>query len=369
MEKLNYYKMVYEGSSYEIGKKKGEFLKSVPILKEIYTSVPEGGTPLSAEEAYNNLEYFDQYCKGLKDELQGVADGMEVELKDLFYCLFRDTKAQACSQVSVLPAITADGHHYIGRSYEYNLEDEFMFNITRADGCYAHMGFSLSLGGRFDGMNEKGLCITMSSCECVASSCGQAEGLPFKYVIRAILDRCSTVKEAVELLEATPMCFNMNFMIADTLGECIVAEILTAGGKAKIAYRNESPYMYALNHYQSEEHLKEYSARKNFSKLRGDAIETFFSEHDKVSKDDLIALLTAKIPEGLCCHAYEDWFGTLRSMVFDVTASRLLICMGSPQNTPWMEVTLGETEGVTAYEVIFEEEAVPVSFWQETDER
>jgi predicted choloylglycine hydrolase len=109
--------MVYEGSHYEIGKKKGEFLKSVPILKEIYTSVPEGGTPLSAEEAYNNLEYFDQYCKGLKDELQGVADGMEVELKDLFYCLFRDTKAQACSQVSVLPAITTDGHHYIGRVY------------------------------------------------------------------------------------------------------------------------------------------------------------------------------------------------------------------------------------------------------------
>jgi hypothetical protein len=32
-----------------------------------------------------------------------------------------------------------------------------------------------------------------------------------------------------------------------------------------------------------------------------------------------------------------------------------------------MEVTLGEEVGVTAYEVIFDEEAVPVSYWQNAD--
>ncbi|MGI6705800.1 MAG: hypothetical protein ACOX6S_05920 [Clostridia bacterium] len=62
--------------------------------------------------------------------------------------MFARPRAGACSQVAVLPEKSANGHLLIARNYEYSLDDEMIFSITRTPGAYRHAGFFyLSSGG------------------------------------------------------------------------------------------------------------------------------------------------------------------------------------------------------------------------------
>jgi len=55
----------------------------------------------------------------------------------------------------VLPGLTASGHVLLGRSYAFDdTMDDLQLCTTRVAGKYAHVGFSLLLLGRLDGLNE-----------------------------------------------------------------------------------------------------------------------------------------------------------------------------------------------------------------------
>lgn len=59
----------------------------------------------------------------------------------------------------------ADGHTRIARSYEFTIDDEDLTVYrTSPEGGYAHVEGSIAGFGRSEGINEKGLAISMSSC-------------------------------------------------------------------------------------------------------------------------------------------------------------------------------------------------------------
>lgn len=59
-----------KGTNYEIGTQLGHMILAHPHLKEIFLSSSKA---ISEGDPYI-YELFDQYCPGLKDELQGFAD-------------------------------------------------------------------------------------------------------------------------------------------------------------------------------------------------------------------------------------------------------------------------------------------------------
>lgn len=71
------------------------------------------------------------------------------------------------------------------------------------------------------------------------------------------------------------------------------------------------------------------------SLIRNRNIEKLFEQDRRISKEDMKHLLSAPYPEGLCCHYYKEFFGTLRSMVFDVTDKTIEMTFGSPQVNTW----------------------------------
>lgn len=381
-EKRVYRKCVLKGNNYEVGRKQGESVRlhepeTYGWLTSPFT-LPDGSAlpELTVEEAEKKCDLFNSYDSGLGDEVRGLAAGLQVpvnRLHRLLYGGFGEKQPCACSVMGIKGGLTENGHAYIGQSYEFGYEDEYTYIAMQTPGNYSHMGFVFYQVGRFDGMNEKGLCIGITCLDFTTPSVGQKEGFTFSFLVRILLDTCATTKEAVDKLNTLPICTNANLIIGDRTGDIVVAEILTADGKSDIAIRKAKPYVYGFNHFLAEEHKKLFPQKRNFSYFRELCLSKRLSNRDKddaskLNVNDIKKILRTKLPEGLCCHAYREYFGTLRSMFYDLTDSSVYIAFGSPQNVDFVRLTL-ETElsnesDCVLIPVEFENENVDMKFWE-----
>ncbi len=362
-----YYKVVLEGTHYEIGRKQAEYLKEKkPLIIDWLTAKPEDGRIFTEQEAILRCKEFDQYCAGFGDEIRGLADGLGIKLNELTNVLngYRQGKPCACSVVGVSQNMTKDRHGYIGQSYEFSYEDEYTFAIIRPKGSYAHMGFTFYQLARFDGINEKGLCAGITSLDFIQPSISEKDGLSFSFLVRFILDTCATTREAIEKLHQMPIYTNANIMIGDRSGDIVDVEILTGLDGVHLVERKAEPYVYGFNHFISKENALRVPQKRYFSYAREVFVEKYLRENSQVSKEDMLHMLSSEIPNGLACPAYSCYFGTLRSNLFDVTASSMEVCFGYPTRAPYIKMNLWEEEKVEAIEAVYEETPVSPELWE-----
>lgn len=108
-----------------------------------------------------------------------------------------------------------------------------------------------------DGMNEKGLCISIMALPKQAA--WQDTGKPVagtSILMRLILDRCATVDEALELVEGLDVRHDQtvgggyHYLVADAQGNCAAIEFdLFDGWKTMITHKSDdSYYMLMTNH-------------------------------------------------------------------------------------------------------------------------
>ncbi len=361
MPELTFMRCVQEGTNREIGFARGRFLREDrAFLDGIHKYI--GETPPMTDGEMTAREEMLEACPGLWEEYLGLSDGLGIAPNEnLFLWMVAAPRAGACSQIAVMPEKSANGHLLVARSYEYSLDDEMIYSVARVPGAYRHAGFSLFQAGRFDGLNEKGLAVTMSSCEVVKSSEGDA-GLNFAAPIRTLLDRCANVDEALRRLAPMSVRGNFQMMLADA-GEAAVVEF---GPGIRAVRRPQNGYLAAFNHYQSREISALLPERRFFSSARQAAVEAFMAARERVSADDLKSLLTEAVPRGLSCAAYSNGFGTLHSMLFDLTECRLFCAMGAPRADAWFEADLNEAPKMERVPVAYEDVPAPDSFWTVT---
>lgn len=383
-QKITYQKLLLKGKHYDIGKQIGTALRERSDANAIWLTSPfvlPNGTELplmTPEKAEIRCQLLNQYDPGLGDEVRGLADGLQVPVNQLHKLLYGGMgieKPGACSVFGIDRCLTADGHAYIGQSYEYSFEDEYSYIIEQADGSYSHMGFSLFQVGRYDGINEKGLCIGITSIDCVKPSAGEKDGLSFAFLVRILLDTCSTTCEALNKLKSLPICTNANIIIGDKSGNIVLAEIQTVDKTSDITERSLNPYVYGFNHFLGETHKQKLPQKRYFSYAREQFMEQYLRDTTTkkiaLTKNDIQKVLKEKIPNGLCCHAYTDYFGTLRSLIYDVTDSTVSIAFGSPQNVDYVKMSLEkELKAETGCKLIvaeYKDEPEDMKFWAFVD--
>lgn len=363
MPNLTFAIISQEGDNYEIGKGRGKLINQIPGLKEFLTSMS-----VEEAEAERNLDILEKYCPGMKAELQGMADEMGVDVLKLTQLnLGLNETKRGCSQIALMAPLTENGHTYLARSYEYNIDDEMILGATRVPGKYAHVGFSLFQVGRFDGMNEKGLCIAMNSLGVVANSSGQAEGVAFWVAIRSVLDSCADTEQALAKLREIPVADSCAYVIADRSGNCAGVEFIASDGKIFMGVTRSDKYVAEFNHCRNAEMRAKFPRRRRFSTVREEFIEKKLSNCGKLSEKDIYEMLSTPMPDGLCAGDYENWFGTLRSMLFDVTESRLYVCLGTPVTGKWFEADINAPTGVEVVDVECAEVTLPVDYWQDME--
>ncbi|WP_052092164.1 C45 family peptidase [Paenibacillus sp. FSL H7-0357] len=358
---VSFSKFVSEGSHYEIGTKLAHTVRNNPELMSINIQ----GDCMDSFLLRKKQTLLDEFCPGVNEEILGLSDSLKIPLGKL--AVFADDviEAGACSQFAALPSITSDGHTLIGRSYEFSTEDEMCLCVTRADGKPAHIGFSLLLFGRFDGINEHGLTVSMSSCEFGQRPFG--EGLWFPFVLRSLLDNCSSVEDAIYLLKNMPIRSNVNLLIADTYGNATIAETACFGDDRKISFRNSEDLLIATNHYQNNEMLPYDNNRRRHSVIRYNTIKDFFSKKKgSISVESIKTILEEKVPQGVCCPFYEDCLGTLHSMVFDTTEISVQVCFGAASPQKWEKISFNSPCENSKIQVPINNEFPqnPTTFWE-----
>ena len=183
-------------------------------------------------------------------------------------------------------AAKADGNGFwFGRNYDF-FKNPTMVTISRPKNGYAsigvsdmsHFGYSLeklptSLAAKLsclaavyapvDGINEKGLCTSILALPKQAS---QQESGKHKVgttiIMRLWLDRCATVKEALDLAATLDIRHDAavgsgyHYMIADASGDCAVLEFDKEDGWKSMVVRKpaDKNYMLVTNHLLAEKY-------------------------------------------------------------------------------------------------------------------
>lgn len=363
--KACYYEL--EGTNYEVGKLLGEKMKSVPQFMEMQKMQK---SLFSKQEETQITKMFNEYCPGINEEIEGFADALSLNKFQVIYYAMTYLKP-GCSQMVVLPKKTENNHVLLARNYEFNDEmEELILCTTKIKGKYAHIGTSMIQFGRGDGMNEWGLGVSQTSNGLPVGNFEWARkpgiiGLQFWAVIRSVLENCKDVNEAINYVKDMPIAYNINLVAADKKGNAALIESFDGKKAVKsISNSTKEQFICSTNHIHLEE-LKKFEPKsmKN-SVVRYNLISKYLNEKEKVTKKDLKALLSTIYPEGLCCHYYEDFFGTLRGMVFDLEEGTLDICFGSTALNDWHTFKIDNKEKYLEYSVKIKKEKSPKDFYE-----
>jgi len=348
--------MTLAGTPYEIGRQQGEMIRSIPPFARYMTSGPE---EWAAQHYAEEEALYRQFCPGLLEEVQGVADVLQVPPARVRYNYESYLIPPRCSHFALLPQITQSGHTLVGRSYEFGSEmNDNRLLITRPQGKYSHIGPSSILLGRLDGMNDQGLVVTMSAGGIPVGLYGNLrppvqKGFHFWVVIRSILENCRNVDEGLAWLKQVPCGGNPILILADRTGKAARAEVYGPSVCVEeIGPHSAAGHVCATNHFLSPA-LQPHStpARRN-SLTRLQRIEEMVEQAGKgLEREDARRLLSTLYPHGLCCHFYKEFFGTLYSEIFDPMAGTLEMCFGSPAaGNAWHTFTLDEAPQTGTFE-------------------
>ncbi|UCG45755.1 MAG: hypothetical protein JSV58_02990, partial [Candidatus Bathyarchaeota archaeon] len=358
-EDVNYHHLVLDGSGYEAGRQLGGIISADSEAKHFFSSakldLKRVGFP-DFEALRSNCE---ECCPGITEEIQGFADGLGTSPEKIPFWnwTYSPILGGNCSQLAVLSRITEDHHIYAGRSYEWtHKEEDLKLITTRVKSKANHVGFSCLLFGRHDGLNEHGLLVSMTGGGIFGVQFKQ-RGPMFWLVIRSLLDWCSSVDNALKRLESIPIAGYFSLMLVDKQDNAAIVEFADGPmGVTRIHGDDPEPYVFSVNHFRHEELRKLNKLNCGIithSKVREALITKWYKTHaQRVSREAVQTLFATKHPDGLCNHAYNDCFGTLWSMVFDVTQCSVDICFSAPTHNEYRRFGLNDPAGVSEYPTV-----------------
>jgi len=330
------------GSYYEIGRQQGEFVKNNPFLVSHFIQQEKY---ISDDYWKESRDILEQYCPGINEEIEGFCDVLKIFPRQVMYYYQTYLKA-GCSHCAILPQKTDSKHTYVLRNYDLSPQvDDMRFCSTRVTGSYYHSGFSTQFFGRTEGMNEHGLSVTFSAC---GQPVGNIEGLKKPVingvqcfaVIRVLLEKCKSVEEAITLIKEMPIAANINVIISDCFR---VARIeIFDGCKSVTRIEGNEAFIVSTNHAVSSTIKKLNNRKLEHSSKRFQVLHNNLVQKEYISMEKLKELVENEYPAGLTVHNYQEWFGTLHSLLFDLHERTMDVCFGSPLLNKWYSLKVGE---------------------------
>jgi len=367
---LNYVKKkfrysVLKGDAYDVGRTQGEsIIKNTQVVRFFAAK----RRLINSQNMIEINSLYEEFSPSLLEEINGFADALGVPTENLRYHNYTWLTPR-CSQFVVLPSKNEEGKIYAARNYDFSYRlDDMRFCKTSIKNNYSNMGFSTLFFGRIDGINEKGLAITMSSAGLPVGKFPSMKnpkivGLQFWAVMRIILDKCKDVDEAIKLVEKIPMAYNANFIVSDKSGSAALIE--TYDGEVahkKISSSTTDNFLCATNHVVLPELVHNDSKKMQNSKVRFELIQSKINGKDIISKNDIKKILSDTYPNGLCCHYYTQFFGTMNSAIYNPIDRKVDICFGASDCNPWYSLSFEDSK-IDEYEVLFPKEKAPIGFW------
>lgn len=370
MLKLLTHTIELSGSNYEAGYQLGKVIDKYPELKAKYFIE---STDIDIAKVQKEIALLDHWCPGLNEEIKGFSDALQIKTEQLYFYTMSYLSPH-CSQLALLSNITKQEKPLLARNYEFSHElEDFCLIKTNINGKYCHLGTSMLLFGRDDGFNEAGLAVTMSSCGMPVVNLPNMQkpkisGLRYWIVVRALLENCKNVNEAISYLQQMPIAFNMNLILLDKTNHSALIQIID--GEVTIKQINQTSLeqsLYATNHP-----ILPTSKRTNVfshSIHRIKIIQKFLKDNNHIITKQLKELLLLKYPQGLCFHNYTESFGTTKSMIIFPVDQTIELCWGGQLQNHWYKFNLNDSlpNKTNEIKIMIEETSKGLFDWQELE--
>lgn len=292
------------GDFYEMGFKYGKLLyeKANFVIPSISIQKQKFGLA--------SYKILNEYYPEIIEEIKGFADGIKDSDKNLGAFLLSLGIFDISGQCSVFAFKNKDSVIF-GRNYDMLIEFKKFTesSLIAPKGKYSYISQSDVFIGRSDGINEKGLAIAMS----FVNGTNVQPGIGFHFIVRKVLENCSTTKEAIEIIQKAKVSSANNFLIADTLGDIAVVE--SAPQKSKVRRPgNKKNYLYITNQFISKEmkHYDKGGVEWSKSAERYRSLEQQLKSTEKMDLQRAKEILSDKC---ICLNLRKEKFGTIWSFV------------------------------------------------------
>ena len=210
----------FRGTHYEAGFRWGSLLlKHKNIILE---NIPFEITQERIDYALSCLPIYEKYYHEIVEEIQGLADGQQCDVRILQAVLFSMYSMPPSCNCSCF-AFTTEQEILLGRNSDFlteieRLNQNVVYKLT--DGVYSFTGNTTAFIEIEDGVNEHGLAVGLTSVYPNQCKPGFNAGM----IVRYLLEKCRNVSEAVSCLYQLPIASAQTLTLADTMGAIAVIE-------------------------------------------------------------------------------------------------------------------------------------------------
>ena len=266
----------FRGTHYEAGYRWGSLLlKHKNIILE---NIPFAITQDRIDYALSCLPLYEKYYPEIVEEIQGLADGQQCDVRILQAVLFSMYSMPPACNCSCFAFATGQ-EVLLGRNSDFLTEIEklnlnVIYKLT--DGTYSFTGNTTAFVEMEDGVNEHGLAVGLTSVYPIQCKPGFNAGLLLRY----LLEKCKNVMEAVSCLHQLPIASAQTLTLADSSGEIVLVEC-NAERIESITSSNEQTVVYATNTFHLAK-MEEYNSTGIdtwFAETRYQTLTSAFQDH------------------------------------------------------------------------------------------
>lgn len=321
----------FKGSHYECGYHWGALLyKNNKIIVNQDTFIINDKRKTFAKKC---IPIYQKYYPEILNEIKGIADGQKTSYEDMFTFLLSMYCFEFNNRCTCL-AISDENNIVFGRNSDFlvELEKLYMNCLYSLDNSYAFNANTTAFVEMEDGVNEYGLAVGLTFIYPQDIIPGFNVGM----LVRYLLEKCKTVKEAISFLKEVPIASNQTITLADSIGDIVVVECNSQKVVIIDPLENEN-FVVATNNFNSLQMKKyfHYNIDDWNSSLRNQvANQTLKTNH--LSKKLVFEILSGK--HGFMCQ-YDRKKGadTVWSVVYDLKNKKIYRVEGNPSRKKYKE--------------------------------
>lgn len=324
------------GAHYDMGLKCGRTIKKNSAHMKTKTDLREV-TRLSKEKRKFGgkcIEVCREVFPEAVEELHGLSDGLGIPIGDFagwIFCIYCYEYQRGCTCF-----VCNDGENIVlGRNSDFWVEirDACESALYMPDGGYSFIGNSTAMVQMEDGYNEHGLAVGLTFIPPMVKKPGLNAGMLLRYM----LEKCRTVKEAINALPRLPISSAQTFTLVDRTGEMAVVECNCEKTVVIRPGKNEH-YLVSTNQFESP-HMQRYEIM-NFldSRQRYEVARRALNENKNCTITLAEDILAGKFGF-MCQYDRRLGFDTLWSTVYDLGKDRVFRAEGNPSRAEFREDT------------------------------
>ena len=194
------------------------------------------------------LPFYQKEYPEILEEIKGIADGQGISYEDLLVFLL----TMYCFDMNfhcTCFAYADENQIIFGRNSDFliALEKLYMNCLYQLGDVYHFQGNTTAFVEMEDGINEHGLAVGLTFICPTQIKPGLNAGM----LVRYLLEKCKTTKEAIAALKRLPIASSQTITLADCYGDIVVVEC-DCEGIEMIRPKNNENFVVTTNHFHSK---------------------------------------------------------------------------------------------------------------------